>query len=170
MLLTWLPNYLNDQIGFDVENSGVFAVLPYLACFLFTNISGQLADNAIKRGYSVSYVRKFSQVLAELVPATTLVLAGYVKNVSAVVFFLTLSVGFGGFQGGGFAVNHLDIGPNVAGILMGLGNTLATVSFFFSIYLCVYIDLLLLFRTAFYFIGKWNCCSNSCWIACCCTT
>ena len=39
---------------------------------------------------------------------------------------LTLAVGGGGFAFSGFYVNHLDIAPPFAGILMGITNTVAT--------------------------------------------
>jgi len=42
------------------------------------------------------------------------------------VVCLTLAVGGGGFAFSGFFVNHLDIAPPFAGILMGLSNTIAT--------------------------------------------
>ena len=60
--------------------------------------------------------------------ALTLLAAGFTSNVPLVMTLLTFSVGFSGFQGSGFAVNHLDIAPHIAGVLMGVGNTLATVS------------------------------------------
>jgi len=128
MLLTWLPNYLNQQLGFDVENSGVLAVVPYMACFLASNAAGVLADAALARGATPRSVRVASQFAAEVVPAATLLAVGFITDVPAVLTLLTLSVGFGGFQGSGFAVNHLDIAPHIAGVLMGVGNTLATVS------------------------------------------
>lgn len=42
------------------------------------------------------------------------------------VTFLTLGVGLGGLALAGFAINHLDIAPMYAGLLMGLTNTAAT--------------------------------------------
>ena len=46
---------------------------------------------------------------------------------SVAVAFLTLAVGFGGFAWAGFSVNHLDIAPKYASLLMGLSNTFATI-------------------------------------------
>ena len=42
------------------------------------------------------------------------------------VTFLTLGVGLGGLALAGFAINHLDIAPMYAGLLMGITNTAAT--------------------------------------------
>jgi len=40
---------------------------------------------------------------------------------------MTLSFVFGAFGLAAFGVNHLDIGPKYAGILMGITNTAATI-------------------------------------------
>lgn len=42
---------------------------------------------------------------------------------------LVISVGMSSAVNGGFFVSHLDLTPNHAGILMGLGNTLANCFF-----------------------------------------
>ena len=48
------------------------------------------------------------------------------------IAFLILGVGFSGLNATGYAVNHLDIAPRYAGILMGLSNTFATIPGFLS--------------------------------------
>lgn len=40
---------------------------------------------------------------------------------------ITIAVGLGAFAWSGFAVNHLDIAPQYASIIMGIGNTFATI-------------------------------------------
>lgn len=56
-----------------------------------------------------------------------LVIAGYTSNWLVAVVCLTMAVGGGGFAFSGFFVNHLDIAPPFAGILMGISNTVATI-------------------------------------------
>ena len=60
--------------------------------------------------------------------ATFLILCAYLGNstVSAVVF-LTISVGSTGLAMSGFNINHIDIAPKYAGVLMGMSNTFATI-------------------------------------------
>ena len=71
--------------------------------------------------------------LGSVLPAIFLVITGYVgcDHVLAVTF-LTLSVGCCGFALSGYNVNHLDIAPRFAGILMGITNMAATVPGFVS--------------------------------------
>lgn len=59
--------------------------------------------------------------------AVFLVILAYARNRAEAVTFVTLSVGLTGWSQAGFLVNHLDIAPRYAGLLMGIGNTLATV-------------------------------------------
>ena len=44
------------------------------------------------------------------------------------ITILCLCLGSCGFARGGFSVNHMDIAPRYAGILMGISNTAGTVS------------------------------------------
>ena len=55
-----------------------------------------------------------------------MVAAGYVMTKAAAIACLTFAVGIGGFAWSGFSVNHLDIAPQFASILMGVSNTFAT--------------------------------------------
>ena len=60
--------------------------------------------------------------------ALGLALTGYLSdNKIKAVFFLTLTVGLNGLAIPGFAINHIDIAPRFAGVLMGITNTAATI-------------------------------------------
>lgn len=48
-------------------------------------------------------------------------------NVIVVVVCLVGAVGSGGFTISGFNVNHMDIAPRYAGVLMGITNSAATI-------------------------------------------
>lgn len=58
--------------------------------------------------------------------AIFMIAAGYLMSRVAAIACLTVAVGIGGFAWAGFSVNHLDIAPQFASILMGLSNTFAT--------------------------------------------
>ena len=61
-----------------------------------------------------------------------IVATGYTQQRRTSVIFLVLGVGFSGLNAIGYAVNHLDIAPPFAGILMGLTNTFASTPGFIS--------------------------------------
>lgn len=76
--------------------------------------------------------KMFNFFLGFLFQAGALAIVGYTGNWKVVVVFLTISVGMNGFVYSGFFVNHLDIAPQYAGVLIGLSNTVATLPGIFS--------------------------------------
>uniref|UniRef100_A0A4W5NVN6 Sialin n=1 Tax=Hucho hucho TaxID=62062 RepID=A0A4W5NVN6_9TELE len=43
-LLTLLPTYMNDVLGFSIKENGALSALPYIGCGLLAVLGGQLAD------------------------------------------------------------------------------------------------------------------------------
>lgn len=56
-----------------------------------------------------------------------MIAAAYILSPIPSIICITIAVGLGAFAWSGFAVNHLDIAPQYASVLMGYGNTFATV-------------------------------------------
>lgn len=56
-----------------------------------------------------------------------MIATSYCKSKESSVACLTLAVAIGGLAWSGFSVNHLDIAPQFAGLLMGISNTIATI-------------------------------------------
>ncbi|XP_077586494.1 sialin [Stigmatopora nigra] len=128
-LLTLLPTYMNDILGFSIQQNGLLSALPYLGCALFAVLSGQLADYLReKRHCPTITVRKSFSLVGMIGPAAFLVAAGYTGcNYTLALTFLTISSSLGGVSASGFNINHLDIAPSYAGILLGITNTFATI-------------------------------------------
>ena len=51
-LMTYLPKYMDEVLGFDLTESGGIAVIPYAAQFVLMLASGSLADHLIKNKMS----------------------------------------------------------------------------------------------------------------------
>ncbi|XP_074652998.1 sialin-like isoform X2 [Tubulanus polymorphus] len=127
-LLTGLPSFMNNVFHFSLQKSGFLAALPYLVMALAAQLGGNFADCLRGRlGCSTTLVRKLFNAVAFSGQAIFLIIVGFTPNINAAVVSLTLAVGLGGFCYAGFAVNHLDIAPQYAGILMGITNTVATI-------------------------------------------
>lgn len=82
-----------------------------------------MADAFIARGVSVTRVRKVMQTIGFLGPAAFLSLLPLVTQPWQAVLCMCLSQGFDAFSQSGLYSNHADIGPNYAGVLLGLSNT-----------------------------------------------
>lgn len=135
VLLAWLPTYVVQGLGVDFAAVGNYAMIPYLAAFLFFNVTGILADKLVSRGWQITRVRKTMQTIAFGGAAAMLMLVGYVDDTAAAIALMSMGVLFSAFSSGGFAVNHLDIAPRHAGLLMGLTNTVGTLPGIAGVYI-----------------------------------
>lgn len=127
VILTWLPTYFHQALGVDISRVGVYTILPWLVMFLMANVAGWIADNLLKRGFSVTFVRKLMQSIGFLGPALFLTLIGGITSATQAIVYMCCTLGLGAFALSGFGVNHLDIGPRYAGILLGFSNTAGTI-------------------------------------------
>tara|TARA_B100000963_G_scaffold114574_1_gene99819 strand:- start:5398 stop:6678 length:1281 start_codon:yes stop_codon:yes gene_type:complete len=139
VILSWLPKYVNDDLGVPFASVGLIAMLPHITSFLCLNIAGNIADRLIQRGNSVTYVRKLMQTIGFGGLATCLFLITTVNDVWSAIGLLCLGKLFGAAGIGGHSVNHMDIGPKYAGTLMGITNTFATLPGIVAVYVTGYI-------------------------------
>lgn len=88
--------------------------------FISANVGGVIADNMRARGVSTTVVRKTMQTAGFLGPALFLGLVSSTSNPSAAVAYMTGALALGSFAQSGVYSNHQDIGPEYAGILLGI--------------------------------------------------
>jgi ACS family sodium-dependent inorganic phosphate cotransporter len=126
IILLWLPSYLTRTFNVPMARLGFLSVIPWIVAFILQNSSGWVADKLNQRGLALTTVRKLLQVSAFAIGATPLLFLPHAHSPAMAVTLVTLSIGGTALGAGGFAVNHLDVAPRYAGILMGLSNTFAT--------------------------------------------
>ncbi|XP_046451668.1 sialin-like isoform X1 [Daphnia pulex] len=126
-LLTQLPTFLSDTSDLKLDKTGFLAAIPYLAMAIIVQTGGQLADWLRSRWrVETTKVRKIFTCGAFVAQTIFMLATAYTHAVTAAIICLTIAVGFGGFAWSGFSVNHLDIAPQYASLIMGLSNTVAT--------------------------------------------
>ncbi|MBI3245347.1 MAG: ACS family MFS transporter [Deltaproteobacteria bacterium] len=125
--LTWLPSYLVQVRGFSLNEMGIYATFPYLAMMVIGNGSAWIADERVRRGASVTLVRKISQTVAFVGAGFFLLALTQTSSPAWTVLCITLGLGSLACFSSGMGINHLDIGPKYAGVLIGLTNTAATI-------------------------------------------
>ncbi|GFY92525.1 major facilitator superfamily protein [Actinidia rufa] len=145
ILLTWMPTYYNQVLKFNLTESGLLCVLPWLTMAVFANIGGWIADTLVSKDNAINWV-----LGAGLLPYTTEpcqdtsfsspVHGMQPDNHSLGIFsflieirdnYATIMFGWGrggkvgsdAFSQSGLYSNHQDIGPRYAGVLLGLSNT-----------------------------------------------
>ena len=126
VILSWLPTYVVMALHVDMASVGIYTVIPYLASFLCLNLGGWVADQLMKTQLSTTAVRKIMQTIGCAGPAIFLVLISTVSSAEGAIALMSCVMALAAFAMGGFAVNHLDVAPRYAGVLMGLSNTAGT--------------------------------------------
>uniref|UniRef100_A0A4W4E4S7 Major facilitator superfamily (MFS) profile domain-containing protein n=1 Tax=Electrophorus electricus TaxID=8005 RepID=A0A4W4E4S7_ELEEL len=126
--------YIEESIGESAKllgpaEVGMLSALPHLVMTIIVPIGGQIADFLRSKNLmSTTNVRKIMNCGGFGMEATLLLIVGYSHSKGMAISFLVLAVGFSGFAISGFNVNHLDIAPRYASILMGISNGVGTLS------------------------------------------
>jgi MFS transporter, ACS family, aldohexuronate transporter len=124
--LFWLPKYLYDARGFDIQQVSYFAWIPYAASGLGSFLGGWFSSRLLQAGHSLNFSRKLALGLsAGLMPAVILV-----PHVPVSLALFLFSLAFFGQQSWSGLIMTLptDIFPvssvgSVAG-LIGFGGAL----------------------------------------------
>jgi ACS family D-galactonate transporter-like MFS transporter len=88
--LTWFPTYLITERQMDWLDSGVFAIMPYIAASVGVLIGGFVSDKLIERTGSANIGRKLP-IVGGLLLAATIVLANYVDSDMLVIFIMSVA-------------------------------------------------------------------------------
>ena len=121
----WLPKYLNDERGLDLNGIGSIAWIPYAFAGVGSFIGGWLSSFLIKRNFSLDSSRKIALgISAAMLPASLLITES--TFVMAIVFF---SMAMFGHQFWATIVQTLaaDIFPSkIVGSVAGLMGCVGT--------------------------------------------
>ncbi|KAJ9508889.1 hypothetical protein QJQ45_028212 [Haematococcus lacustris] len=129
VIMNWMPTYFNSVLRVELASLGGMKTLPYLVMFLMSNVGGWSGDWLIlKAKRSVGAGRKLVNTLGFVASAGALMLMPAAQGVNMGVAASTLTLGALGFSRGGFSVNHMDIAPKYAGMVMGISNTAGTIA------------------------------------------
>lgn len=126
ILLLWLPTYLHRALHVPVQRVGEYSLVPWAATFVVGNFAGWVSDWMLARGISVTAARKTIQGAGFALGALPLFFLPAITNPAPALVLITASACCGAMSLAAFGINHLDIGPRYAGVLMGISNTAAT--------------------------------------------
>ncbi|TXG74367.1 hypothetical protein EZV62_002946 [Acer yangbiense] len=110
-------------LKFNLTESGLFCVLPWLTMAFSANMGGWIADTLVSKGFSVTKVRKIMQTIGFLGPAFFLTQLSHINSPAMAVLCMACSQGTDAFSQSGLYSNHQDIAPRYSGVLLGLSNT-----------------------------------------------
>jgi MFS transporter, ACS family, solute carrier family 17 (sodium-dependent inorganic phosphate cotransporter), other len=127
ILLLWLPTYLHHAFGVTVSRVGIYSLVPWVTSFAVVNTGGWVADAMLIRRVSVGFTRRLMQSIAFGLGALPLLTLPWASSPAAATALLTMSAAASGLGQSAYGVNHLDVGPEYAGVLMGISNSIATI-------------------------------------------
>lgn len=129
VLMNWLPTYFELGLQISLQGMDSSKMVPYLNMFVFSIVGGFIADYLItKRILSVTRTRKFLNTVGFLVASVALMALPQFRTSNGVILCSSVALGFLALGRAGFAVNHMDIAPRYAGIVMGVSNTAGTLA------------------------------------------
>lgn len=129
VVMNWLPTYFDNVLHTPLSALGALKTLPYLVMFMMSNVGGWLGDRFIaEQRWSVGRARKVVNTLGFSTAIVALMAMPGASGVASGVLFTTLTLGTLGLSRGGFSVNHMDIAPKYAGMVMGFANTAGTLA------------------------------------------
>lgn len=121
ILMSWLPT-LYSSLGADATTQGSLKMMPYLVMGVCSNVGGIAADVLITRHFGVTRTRKLLNSAGFAAASVALLLLPGARSLNAAVAMACWAMGALALARGGYSVNHMDIAPTHAGILMGLSN------------------------------------------------
>ncbi|KAK9293816.1 hypothetical protein QLX08_011335 [Tetragonisca angustula] len=131
-LLTQLPLYMNKILRFDITSNATLSCTPYLINAIVNPFLGRILDwGRANRYWTQTRARKIAVFISCIPPSICLIIIAYIgceRTISTVL--LIMSIVLCGAIFVGHLINHVDLAPNYAGILMGITNTPGTISAF----------------------------------------
>ncbi|CAK5109925.1 unnamed protein product [Meloidogyne enterolobii] len=129
LLLQNQLTYMRDVLGLRISDSGFIAALPHAVMGCVVLLGGRMADYLrSNKILSTTAVRKIFNCGGFGCEALFLLVVAYTKSERTAMTALIFAVGCSGFAISGFNVNHLDIAPRYAAILMGFSNGIGTLA------------------------------------------
>ncbi|KAL7745265.1 hypothetical protein ACLKA6_008309 [Drosophila palustris] len=125
-LMTELPTYMAMVMDVELKANGLYSSLPYLAMWIMAMLFAFIADLLIRKDVSVTITRKIMNSIGQYGPAVTLLTVGYFHtSLLITVLLFTLGMACNGAIYSGFKINHLDLSPRYAGLLIAITNCTA---------------------------------------------
>ncbi|XP_055340832.1 putative inorganic phosphate cotransporter [Paramacrobiotus metropolitanus] len=127
-ILTNLPTYLSNIQHYSIKKNGLLSALPYLVRWISVFFVVLLGDCLLTRKImSVSLLRSTFSGVSFVLTAAALIGVGYAGCDSTLaVSLLVVTVGVQSLNSSGYFLGYADMSPELAGVLVGLGNGFGT--------------------------------------------
>lgn len=129
LLLSELPSYFENILGFNSTAAGTLLIVPYLALFISTLLFGIIFEYfQQKQGMQTRTVRQYAQYIAFGGGVMFLNICAYLEGqYQAYACIIAAQFCLGASQSG-LLCCYLDIAPNYSSILSSIGNALGSLA------------------------------------------
>mmetsp|Transcript_9413 Transcript_9413/g.14194 ORF Transcript_9413/g.14194 Transcript_9413/m.14194 type:complete len:528 (-) Transcript_9413:55-1638(-) len=121
-MLSELPSYLTEVLGFDLASAGMLSVAPYVANFLSAVGFGMMFNRLQAEGWSNRQIRQTAQQIAFVGSCACLVLCGFVQSPGVTVALMVLAMALFGASQSGVACAFLEVTPIYSSTLNTIAN------------------------------------------------
>ncbi|XP_067648945.1 sialin-like [Haliotis asinina] len=122
-VMAYLPQYMKQILKYDVEENGILSSVPYAGRLLVGMVSGNISDRMLSwRLLSTANIRKTFQVVGCFGCAACMLLVGFIDDSNGTLALMLLIAGISlqNCTSVAFKINHLDIAPRFAGVIVGM--------------------------------------------------
>ena len=118
--MTWLPSYLEQAYGLNLQTVGLFTVLPWLAAVALLWLLGRWSDHLLKRTGRLRIARSYLIAGSQFVAALAVVPVALTNDLTVAIAGITVAVAASmGANAAYYAVN-VDIAPHRAATALGI--------------------------------------------------
>ena len=129
LILSELPSYFTEHLGFGLKDAGVLSMAPYIAQFLSTLMFGfSFQWLQLNRGWSTRNIRQWAQHTCFLGASGCLLLCGFVDDAASAICLMVAALGFYGACQSGIACAFLDISPRYSSTLNTFANVFGSLA------------------------------------------
>ena len=128
-LINYTPTYMQKVQGVDLKTNGLISSLPFGARWIGAILCSFIADIMLKGPViSTTNVRRIFSIFAFIGPAIALCMVAFAPDsLQGSITYITIVLCVGTFFNGAICAcvlcTYIEIAPNFAGTLLGIGNT-----------------------------------------------
>ncbi|XP_050423978.1 vesicular glutamate transporter 1-like [Adelges cooleyi] len=121
------PTYFRFVLGFDLKQVGIWTGIPHLFSWLFSLVCGYGCDFLIKSNMlSTTNVRKLACIFCNIVQGLFILGLAYSGcSYTLAIINLVFAVAMNGAMSSGPLAGIVDLAPNYAGIMQGIGGVIS---------------------------------------------
>jgi len=129
MLLTEIPSYLTDELGYDLTSSGLLSIAPYAANFVAVIVFAMMFEEfQVNKGWNDRSVRQVASQIAYGGSSLCLIACGFMDIPGLAFTFMVFALFCYGAAQCGIACCYLDVAPNFSSMTNTIGNTFGAVA------------------------------------------